>query len=261
LIKLDPPILDGVTAIILAGGKGTRVATIYPNLPKPLIPAEGLPFLFWVVSWLYAQGLRDIVISAGHLGHLIESWVANAYIGRKGALRCRRESVSLGTGGGVRYCLDDCADELLILNGDTLLLADLSDAIIRFRAEKLSGLLLAKSVPDTSRYGTLIFNDGILTEIREKFGSGPGYVYGGIALFRRSALECIPEGINFSLETEVLPLLLAQKMAIGVTVVTAPFLDIGTEDSVRLGDSFIRDNKDAFDPVWPVLSDIHINKL
>jgi NDP-sugar pyrophosphorylase family protein len=247
---MESPNFDGVTAIILAGGKGTRVAAIYPDLPKPLIPAAGAPFLYWVVSWLYAQGLRDIVISAGHLGHLIESWVADTYMGRKGALRCRREDASLGTGGAVRHCLDDCADELLILNGDTLLLADLFNALIRFRTEKLSGLLLAKTVPDSSRYGTLIFRDGILAEIREKFGSGPGYVYGGIALFRRAALEGIPVGINLSLETEVLPRLLAQKVPIGVSVVNGPFLDIGTEDSVRLGDGFVRDNKDAFDTVW-----------
>jgi D-glycero-alpha-D-manno-heptose 1-phosphate guanylyltransferase len=247
---METPNFDGVTAIILAGGEGTRVAAIFPNLPKPLIPAAGAPFLYWVVSWLFAQGLRDIVISTGHLGHLIESWVADTHMGRKGSLRCRREGAALGTGGAVRYCLDDCADELLILNGDTLLLADLSEAVIRFRTENLSGLLLAKYVPDSSRYGTLIFRDGILTEIREKFGPGPGHVYGGIAIFRRAALEDIPVGINLSLETEVLPHLLAQKVAIGVSVVNAPFLDIGTEDSVRLGDRFVKGNKDAFDPVW-----------
>ena len=53
--------MAGVTALVLAGGKGTRIAGLYPDIPKPMIPVAGRPFLHWITAWLVASGVRDIV--------------------------------------------------------------------------------------------------------------------------------------------------------------------------------------------------------
>ncbi len=109
-----------VTAIVLAGGRGTRIQALYPDLPKPLVPAAGQPFLHWVVAWLEKQGIDDVVISSGYRAEQIDAWVAQTR--RPNAeLRTCRETEPLGTGGGTLQCLDHARDLVLVLNGDSLL--------------------------------------------------------------------------------------------------------------------------------------------
>ena len=58
--------LGNITAVILAGGFGTRIKDLLGGLPKPMMPVNGKPFIEWIIRWLKAQGVRDIIISAGY---------------------------------------------------------------------------------------------------------------------------------------------------------------------------------------------------
>jgi len=231
------------TAIVLAGGKGTRIASLYPNIPKALIPAAGQPFLYWVTEWLVGEGLRDIVYSAGHLADQIERWVAvqSAERGHTVRLRTVTESTPLGTGGGVRGCLDLCAEWVVVLNGDSLYRASLGPAWRRIAEETLDGALLALPVSDTRRYGSLEMDEsGRLRAFFEK-RPGAGLINAGVCLFRRALLEPFPAGVILSMENDVIPTLIRRGANLGVVVGDGAFLDIGTPQSIVLAEGFVRD--------------------
>jgi D-glycero-alpha-D-manno-heptose 1-phosphate guanylyltransferase len=235
-----------LTGVVLAGGKGTRIASLFPDLPKPLIPARGEPFLHWVTAWLATQGVSDIVYSTGYRGQQIEDWVASlAPAGLR--LRCRREQQALGTGGGIINCLDLCADAVLALNGDSMLIADLGPYFARFTEPGVDGVLLGLHVEDAARYGTIeIDGQGFLRSFAEK-RSGPGVINGGVYLLRRTLFDRFPRGEAVSMEYDVLPTLIGAGVRLAVHVVAdAPFLDIGTPESVALAENFIAANLDQF---------------
>lgn len=240
-----------LTAVVLAGGKGTRIAGMFPDLPKPMVPAAGAPFLFWVTGWLIKNGVTDVVYSIGHQAGAVEAWRDRLHPNPGISLRCQREETALGTGGAVRNCLGLCAETLIVTNGDTLLVADLRSAIDRFFGEKLDGVLLAIEVPDTSRYGSLRVERGILRAFAEKV-AGSGLVYGGTLIIKRALLR---EGAGLrgtSLETDILPGLLAEGRRLGVVASAAPFLDIGTPQTVQQATSFIDAHRSALSADWGI---------
>src|SRR5258708_3504563 len=146
-----------ITAVVLAGGRGTRIADLYPDTPKPMVPVCGQPFLHWVTGWLAEQGIADIVYSVGYRGEQIEQWAQDAHRNWDIGLRCVREAEPLGTGGGVVQCLSLCAGHVLVVNGDSLTPIGLSPLIAR--ASHCDGALLGVKMQDAARYGTLMLGD------------------------------------------------------------------------------------------------------
>src|SRR5579875_2916308 len=109
----------GIDAVILAGGKGTRLQSVVSDRPKPLAEAAGRPFVEWLLLALRAQGVRRAVLATGPKGDMIEDCFADgARLGIK--LRYAREQTPLGTGGAVRHALPYITTEcVLVLNGDS----------------------------------------------------------------------------------------------------------------------------------------------
>ena len=227
-----------ITAVVLAGGRGTRIAELYPDIPKPMVPVCGQPFLHWVTQWLAGQGISDIVYSTGYRAEQIADWAENNCTRWKARLRCVAEPLPLGTGGGVRQCLDLCAGHVLVVNGDSLTPVGMAPLIAR--AASSEGALLGVKMEDAARYGTLTLDaEGRLLKFAEK-RPGAGIINAGIYLLSRSLLEPFPKGQKLSMEEEVLPGLIAQGARLVCEVAeSAPFLDIGTPQSVRQAESFI----------------------
>lgn len=208
-------------------------------MPKPLVPVAGRPFLYWVTSWLIGQGVSDMVYSAGHLGEQIETWVAGLRLPEHSRAICRRERSPLGTGGAVLACLDVCQDLVLVVNGDTLLLAELSPVVSRLRTDELEGLILAVPVADASRFGRLELGDiGLLRSFPEE-RPGAGVVNGGVYLFPRAVLERFLPVHPMSVEHDLLPELLRTRARIGVSELEAPFLDIGVPETLAMAGEFV----------------------
>lgn len=225
--------------MVLAGGRGTRLGLISADLPKPLVRVAGRPFLDLVAGWLRDQGVADTVYSAGHLGEQIEDWVAALPRVPRERVTCRREVSAMGTGGALLGCLDLCQDLILVANGDTLLLTRVAALVKRLRAGRLDGMLVAVEVDDASRFGSLdVAEDGLLRSFREK-APGAGVVNGGLYLFPRRTLERFLPARPASLERDLVPALLDQRARIGVTVVDAPFIDIGVPESLAAADAFV----------------------
>jgi D-glycero-alpha-D-manno-heptose 1-phosphate guanylyltransferase len=231
--------LEGLTAVVLAGGRGTRLASVIDNVPKPLVSVAGRPFLAWLTAWLIGQGVSDLVYSTGHLGDQIQTWVSDLELAVGVRAQCHREPSPLGTGGAVLACLDVCQDRVLVINGDTLLLTELAPLVSQFEEDRLDGLVVGIPVADASRFGTLeIGENGLLRSFREKQPGG-GVVNGGIYLFRKATLEGFLPVRAMSLEKDLLPELLRQGARIPVITLEDPFLDIGVPEALARADSFV----------------------
>jgi len=244
-VNLSP---DQVAAVVLAGGFGTRIQHLLPNLPKPMAPVCGKPFVEWVVRYLTQQGIRRIAISTGHLAETVERHFQTQPV--PGVMvRCIPETTPLGTAGGFRHAIDVSAEKpaaWLVMNGDSLALAPLAGMFRTLTGPGVEGVILGVPMTDASRYGTIVLDaEGGLVSFNEK-RPGAGIINAGVYLFRASAIEAFPERVPLSFETEVFPALTARQARLKVCVAQSPFLDIGTPDSLSLAESFIREHQDDF---------------
>ena len=239
---------DQITAVILAGGFGTRIRHLLGDLPKPMAPVNGRPFLEWVVRWLAAQHIHRVVLSTGYMSETIEKHfqsqpVCGVTVG------CVPETTPLGTAGGFlnavqRSKINSAA--WLLVNGDTLAFATIADAIRELQDEATAGVIFGREVPDTSRYGSLVSDaNGRLACFAEK-RPGQGVISTGVYLFRDSLVRNFPAKRPLSLEQELFPALTAAGESLKVLRINAPFLDIGTPDTLREADQFIRQNREQF---------------
>ena len=142
-------------AIILAGGKGTRLQSVISSLPKPMAPIAGNPFLEYLLLQLKSFSVNDILLSVGYKKDSVISYFSN---GSKWDINIAYvpENVPLGTGGAIREALRFIDDEyVLVLNGDSYINVDLSHYINwHFRKECNASIVITK-MDNTSRYGTI----------------------------------------------------------------------------------------------------------
>ncbi len=222
-------------AVILVGGRGTRLGEITRDIPKPMLPIAGdRPFLDHLLEMVERHGYQDIILLAGHLGER----VTEAYDGRQiGGARVRvlREPEPLGTGGALTIARDLLDERFLLMNGDAMF--DINLRALE-QAARLSGALATlalRTVPDVSRYGRVVEVDGQVTQFLEKDPNhrGPGTINGGIYVLRREALDLI-ERLPCSIEQDVFPLLV-QRGQIAGACFDGYFLDVGIPESLDQG--------------------------
>jgi D-glycero-alpha-D-manno-heptose 1-phosphate guanylyltransferase len=244
-VNLSP---DQVAAVVLAGGFGTRIQHLLTNLPKPMAPVGGKPFVEWVVRYLARQGIRRVIISTGYLAETVDRHFQAQPV-RGVAVRCVPETTPLGTGGGFCHAIEVSAEKpaaWLVVNGDSLALAPLAGMFRTLTGPGVEGVILGVPMADASRYGTIGLDaEGGLASFNEK-KPGAGIINAGAYLFRTSAIDTFPERRPLSFETEVFPALTARQARLKVCVAQAPFLDIGTPDSLSLAETFIREHRADF---------------
>ncbi len=246
----DPSLIhpDELAAVVLAGGFGTRVRHLLPGIPKPMAPVAGKPFLEWVVRYLARQGVRNIVLSTGHLAEAILKHFLRQPV--KGiSTCCVPESQPLGTAGGFLNAVQRCGRTpaaWLVLNGDSLAFADLAELMTRLQEPDPVGVLAGCAVPDASRYGTLkIGPQGELLGFAEKH-PGCGVINAGMYLLKDSLVRKFPPTRPLSFEKDVFPALVAQGVVLKVCVTAGPFLDIGTPESLPQAEAFVMRNRNQF---------------
>ncbi|MBF0532481.1 MAG: NTP transferase domain-containing protein [Candidatus Omnitrophica bacterium] len=186
-------------AVILAGGKGTRLAPYTMVFPKPMLPVGGQPIIETIIRQLAFYGFKDIVISLGYLGDMIELYFRDRSKSLDGIrLRYVREDQPLGTAGALSL-IDDLDENFLVINGDILTTLNYEN-FYRFHQEKGSSLTVA--VGEKKVQIAL----GILTLDEEskvkKFDEKPVYTYKdniGIYIYNRRALRYIEKGKRLDL--------------------------------------------------------------
>ena len=128
-------------AIVLAGGFGTRLASRLSGLPKPMAPVAGRPFLEILLTQLQRAGCGRVLLSVGHLHHVIQDYFGQAFNEMK--IDYVIETAPLGTGGAIRLALAQATEEsVLALNGDTVLDADYAD-MLRFHSSEAATATIA----------------------------------------------------------------------------------------------------------------------
>lgn len=225
-------------AVILVGGRGTRLGPLTDDTPKPLLPVGGRPFLGYLVDELARQGFDDILLLAGYRGDRMDRFCAEMQ--RPGLrLRCMTEQEPAGTGGALRLAADLLETQFLLLNGDTLFdinLNDLATPPLPTDGGVLARMALRR-VPDTARYGTIVLKDGRVAAMHEKGRAGEELINGGIYLLDRRAVDRLPP-LPTSIETDLFPRLAAEGAVEG-RVYDRFFLDIGVPDDFALAQSAI----------------------
>lgn len=228
-------------AIILAGGFGTRLRSVVSDVPKPMAPINGRPFLEILLDHLIANHFDHIVLSTGYMHDKIEAHFGNAYKGLP--ISYAVENEPLGTGGGMRNALTSCNEEdIVVLNGDTLFRIDYEDLAQFYKAHPTRLAVVLRQVPDTARYGSVDTDccDRIMRFTEKSAAGGIGNINGGIYMINRSLLEQYPLGATFSFEKEILQKQYADEPFYAY-VSSAYFIDIGIpEDYFKLSRELLK---------------------
>jgi D-glycero-alpha-D-manno-heptose 1-phosphate guanylyltransferase len=221
-------------AVVLAGGLGTRLRAVVSDLPKPLAPVAGRPFLHWLLDGLARQGISRVVLATGYMADTMLETLGEAHAGME--LVHAPEATPLGTGGALWAALGHCREErVFVLNGDTWLGAPLVALAAEAPAADL--VLAVRRVPDRSRYGSIRLEGNRVLGLEAKGPSGPGLVNAGVYVARRDLPDRRPMPGAFSLEADVLQH--PADLDIRAQETEAPFLDIGTPEDYRAAQELI----------------------
>lgn len=217
-------------AVILVGGKGTRLGNLTIDIPKPMLVIGGKSFLFTLIDHIARHGFTDIVLLCGHLAERVYS-VFDGLAVRNAHVRCRVEERPMGTGGALHHAMDVLDESFLMLNGDSFFDFNLLDLSALPANESWLGKVALRSLPDTCRYGSVTLVGNHVTSFSEKSGSGPGLINGGVYILRRDVLGYI-EKTPCSLEQDVLPRIAEQGRLYG-RAYGGYFIDIGIPEDLR----------------------------
>ncbi len=217
-------------AVILAGGKGTRMRPFTYEMPKPLIPVQGKPLVQHTLDLLVEYNIREVIFSIGYLGDKIREYFGN---GNNFGIKIRyvEEEESLGTAGPLNLMKDQLTESFIMFNGDILVNIDLLD-FIRFHAREAGIATIAlKMLPNPSRYGTVRMKGNRITEFIEKPEKGAigGMINAGVYVLEPEILEYVPEG-HAMMEHDVFPRIAEEGKLYGYSF-QGQWLDTGTHES------------------------------
>ena len=185
--------------IILAGGFGTRLSTVVKDVPKPMAPINGKPFLHYIFRELQHQKIKEVVLSVGYLKDVIQDFFADNYLGI--SIQYAIENEPLGTGGGIKHAFSFVENDAYILNGDTFFDIKLSS----LKNENSDISLALKPMFNFDRYGTVELNEeDRIISFNEKKQCDQGLINGGIYYFKKSLFDKIKTENKFSFEKDIL---------------------------------------------------------
>lgn len=216
------------TAIILAGGLGTRLKKVAPNIPKPMVNINGRPFLEYQMDYWINQGVIRFILSVGHLKDIIINHFGDFYNGA--SIEYVIESKPLGTGGGMLLASNNIDEIFIVLNGDTYIEVDI-DRLYRFHKKLKSDWTFALfRTSDFKRYLAMDINSqGKILSLNSSSTRTSGLVNGGVYLIEPSVLNLLDFDYSSesSLENQLLPNLLKNGAKLFGQECKGKFIDIG----------------------------------
>ena len=228
------------TAIILAGGMGTRLKTIISDLPKPMAPIMNVPFLTYQLNYLKHFGIKKVIFSVGYLSEKIIAHYNQSFENIN--IEYSIEKNPLGTGGGIRMAMSNLKEDLvLILNGDSFFDLNLEQFYNLHLEQKSEFSLALRYVNNSERYGNIEFNSSnqITSFIEKNQLNQSGYINAGVyILSKKLYLQNTKPDINFSIEKDFFEKQLNQLIIKGFEFKDY-FIDIGIpEDYLKAQDDF-----------------------
>lgn len=216
------------TAIILAGGFGTRLQSVVSDLPKPMAPVNGEPFLNYQLNYLKHYDIKKVILSLGYLPEKIKDFYGGNFNGLEIDYVIEKEP--LGTGGGIRLALEKCGEEkTFVLNGDSFFDVDLTK-FYKLHSQNNSEISLAlRNVSNAERYGTIEKDkDNRIISFKEKSAlAKEGIINGGVYILdKKIFFNSTPSNKNFSIEKDFFEIQL-QSLQITGFEFDGYFIDIG----------------------------------
>lgn len=214
-------------AVVLAGGFGTRLQPVVPDLPKPMAPISGRPFLEILLATLAVKGFHRLVLSLGYMAQTVVGHFGDRFAGMD--LVYEIEKQPLGTGGALRCALRRChSDHAFVFNGDTYLDLEAAEVEAQWRRERVP-MIIAAEVQDTARYGRLNTAGCRVTGFVEKGAAGRGLINAGCYVFPGDIVRNFPGDEVFSLENDFLPDAVS-RLPFHYFVCRGRFIDIGVPE-------------------------------
>lgn len=232
-------------AVILAGGKGTRLRPYTVSFPKPLMPIDDMPIIEVVVRQLARHGISDITMAVGHLAELLIAFLGN---GERFGVRIAysREDCPLGTAGPLRM-ISDLPETFLVMNGDLLTTLNYSDLIETHRRSGHDLTIACQRRTVRVDFGVLQTDDaGIVRDYLEK-PTIPYLVSMGAYVFNRTALDYIPAGEYFDFP-DLIRAMMREKQ-VGTFHHEGLWLDIGRHDDYEVAQRIFSERRDDFLPL------------
>ncbi len=219
-------------AIVLVGGLGTRLQGIVTDVPKPMAPVGGVPFLDILLERLLQHSVVErVVLAVGYKRDVVQAYFGDRAYNRKVVYAI--EKSLLGTGGAIRNALAHTrSHEVLVVNGDTLFEVDIAAMIASHRAHQANLTLALKPMRDFNRYGTVRLNDEQrVIGFDEKKYQAEGLINGGVYLMNQTLFDGLANPLpnKFSFETDFLEVYLQQLKIYGFPS-SGYFIDIGIPD-------------------------------
>ncbi|AIK84469.1 MULTISPECIES: mannose-1-phosphate guanylyltransferase [Corynebacterium] len=232
-----------VDAVILVGGKGTRLRPLTVNTPKPMLPTAGHPFLTHLLARIKAAGITHVVLGTSFKAEVFEEYFGD---GSEMGLEIEYvvEDQPLGTGGGIRNVYDKLRhDTAIVFNGDVLSGADLSSILDTHREKEADLTMHLVRVANPRAFGCVPTDeDGRVSEFLEKTEDPPtDQINAGCYVFKKELIEQIPAGRVVSVERETFPQLLEEGKRVFGHVDASYWRDMGTpSDFVRGSADLVR---------------------
>lgn len=225
-------------AVVLAGGLGTRLRPITENVPKPLVPVKGRPFLDYLLEKIARMGMKRCLLLTGYKGEMIEEYCGS---GKKWGLSIDycREKEQLGTGGALVNAARHVRQVSLVLNGDSYFDIDVR-SFYCFHCSRAAHATVFAMQGSLEARGEVVADDaGCVSSFREKQSSGFGIFNTGAYIVEKKAVDFLAREVEagrlpsaFSMEKDGFPLFV-KKEWLYAYVGTGSFLDMGTFKSLE----------------------------
>jgi len=231
--------MDTKEAIILAGGFGTRLQSVLPDIPKCMAPVNGKPFLTYILDYLITQKISKVILSVGFRKDQIINNFGDYY--NSIAIEYAVENEPLGTGGAIKLAMNQVTGKsVFVFNGDTYFIPDLEMMHETHKKNSADITIAVKQMLETDRYGTVeLDKNAAIIHFKEKESNmGTGLINGGIYLINRHVLDAFGEK-RFSLEQDVFKKS-THSLKMQAFRTDAFFLDIGIPDDYAKAQNMIK---------------------
>jgi len=212
-------------AIILAGGLGTRLKGVVSDIPKPMAPINGIPFLKYLLEDICHYGIERIILAVGYKWEVIHEYFGNEFMGMEIVYAIEHEP--LGTGGGIKNAMEHLRGQhFFLLNGDTFFKVDLKALEQHYLATQSDLCLSLKAMNNFDRYGTVTLNGDQIIAFKEKKQMTEGLINGGVYALNIKIFDLAKDQKKFSFETDIMESGLEQYKVHGF-ISDSYFIDIG----------------------------------
>jgi len=224
-------------AILLAGGKGTRLRPLTLHTPKPIVPIFNRPFLNYQIDLLkQVPEIDEIILSLNYQPRRIEELFGDGSdVGIK--IRYVVEPAPLGTAGAVKYAGDKLTESVVVFNGDVLTSIDLAAVIRLHRARKAKATIVLTPVENPTAYGLVETDlDGNISRFLEKPKPEEittNNINAGIYVLEPDTFDRIPSEVPWSIERSYFPSLVERGETFVAYIYDGYWIDIGTPEKYR----------------------------